>query len=83
VSYLPEWILCPSLLLSSGVVIPGSHTASRVEENTRAGKIKISPEDIATIRKVVDEADVAGPRYVGIFADQLDGVYIPLSEWKA
>jgi len=83
VSYLPEWILCPSLLLSSGVVIPGSRTASRVEENTGAGEIKVSPEDIATIRKVVDEADVAGTRYVGVFADQLDGVSIPLSEWKA
>ena len=70
------------LLSYSGIVIPGSRTPSRVDENTAAGEVKISPEDMAAIRKVVDEADVAGVRYTTIFLDQLDGESLPLSEWK-
>jgi diketogulonate reductase-like aldo/keto reductase len=66
-----------------GVVIPGSRSPSRIDENTGGGEISLSAEDVAAIRKLVDEADVAGNRYMDNLLGELEGNCIPLSEWKA
>lgn len=70
-------------MLALGFVIPGSRSASRVDENTGGGEISLSAEDVSAIRKLVDEADIAGNRYMDNLMGELEGNSIPLSEWKA
>jgi len=48
----------------------------------RGGEISLSDEDVAAIRKLVDEADVAGTRYPEGILQEMEGNCIPLSEWK-
>ena len=47
------------------------------------GKITLLEEDVTTIRKFIDEADVIGTRYPEVFMQEMEGNCIPLSEWKA
>ncbi|KAF7727587.1 hypothetical protein EC973_007348 [Apophysomyces ossiformis] len=45
------------------VVIPGTKKIKYLEQNFAAGDIQLTPEEIADMRKVVDEANVQGERY--------------------
>ena len=67
----------------SGVVIPGSRSLSRVDENLRGGEIILPDEDIIVIRKLVDEADVVRTCYPEGFVQDMEGNCIPLSEWQS
>ncbi|CAA7268207.1 unnamed protein product [Cyclocybe aegerita] len=64
-------------------VIPGSRSPARVDENTKGAEITLSSEDVKAIRKVIDEAEVGGSRYMDNLMGELEGNCIPLSEWKA
>jgi len=48
----------------------------------RSGEINLSDEDVAALRKLVDEADVAGTRYPEAILQEMEGNCISLSEWK-
>ncbi|KAF7726663.1 hypothetical protein EC973_008537 [Apophysomyces ossiformis] len=45
------------------VVIPGTKKIKYLEQNFAAGDIKLTPEEIAEMRKVVNEANIQGDRY--------------------
>ena len=62
------------------IPIPGCRSVERVEENAAAAELELSPEDVKTIRQLVEQADVRGPRYSSLSA--VEGNCIPLSEWK-
>lgn len=44
-------------------VIPGTKRIKYLDENLGALDVKLTPEEIAEMRKIVDEAEVHGPRY--------------------
>jgi aryl-alcohol dehydrogenase-like predicted oxidoreductase len=46
------------------IPIPGTKSASRLEENFGATDVKISDEELREIRKVLDQIPVVGGRYV-------------------
>lgn len=55
------WLLRGVILMRMQVVpIPGTRAVSRLEENARSIDIRLSAEDIAAIRKRVEEADIVG-----------------------
>ncbi|KAG0166873.1 hypothetical protein DFQ28_006810 [Apophysomyces sp. BC1034] len=45
------------------IVIPGTKKVKYLEQNFAAGDVKLTPEEISEMRKVVDEANVQGKRY--------------------
>jgi len=45
------------------VVIPGTTKIENVEENVGANKVKLTDEDNATIKKILDQFVIAGERY--------------------
>ncbi|KAG0183712.1 hypothetical protein DFQ28_001167 [Apophysomyces sp. BC1034] len=45
------------------IVIPGTKKIKYLEQNFSAGDIKLTPEEISEMRKVVDEANIQGERY--------------------
>ena len=49
----------------------------------RGGEIILSNEDVIAIKKLVDEADVVGTRYLEDFMQDMGGNCIPFSEWKS
>jgi len=74
------WILAEH---PNWVVIPGSRSTDRLEENAKGGHLVLSPEDVKAIRKLVEDADVSGARYMEGLMGELTGDCIPLSEYKA
>lgn len=54
----------------------------RLEENTKAGEIVLSDEDVKAIRKLVDEAEVVGDRYMKSLMGEINGDCIAVSSWK-
>ncbi|KAF4586359.1 hypothetical protein EYR38_010635 [Pleurotus pulmonarius] len=60
--------------------IPGTRNIDRLEENSKAAEIKLSPEDVKDISAIVENADVAGARYPSFAMPQ--GDCIPLDQWK-
>ncbi|KAF7324362.1 Aldo-keto reductase yakc [Mycena sanguinolenta] len=60
------------------VPIPGTRVVDRLEENAHSAEINLSPEDVATIRRKVEEAEVHGARHMII----AQGDCIELVDWK-
>ncbi|KAJ6463388.1 NADP-dependent oxidoreductase domain-containing protein [Mycena sanguinolenta] len=60
------------------VPIPGTRAVARLEENARSAEINLSSEDVAAIRRKVEEADVHGARHMNI----PQGDCIELVDWK-
>ncbi|KAF7721900.1 hypothetical protein EC973_003968 [Apophysomyces ossiformis] len=54
------------------VVIPGTKKIKYLEQNFAAGDIELTPEEIAEMRKVVDEANIQGDRYHAAHMVSLD-----------
>ncbi|KAJ7602515.1 NADP-dependent oxidoreductase domain-containing protein [Mycena polygramma] len=69
------WILAQNPYF---VPIPGTRAIARLEENAHSAEITLSPEDVAAIRKLVEEADEHGARHINI----PEGNCIELAEWK-
>ncbi|GAA6005183.1 hypothetical protein JCM11491_002608 [Sporobolomyces phaffii] len=55
------WVLHQSDLI---IPLPGSTRAEGVKESVEAANIKLSQDELDEIRKVVEEADIKGVRYV-------------------
>ncbi|CAE6461476.1 unnamed protein product [Rhizoctonia solani] len=45
------------------IPIPGSQRIEYIEENFSAGQIKLTPEELQTLRKLVDETEIGGAQY--------------------
>ncbi|CAG8756123.1 14596_t:CDS:1, partial [Cetraspora pellucida] len=45
------------------VAIPGTRKVKYLEENIHAENIKLTVEELAEIRKIIDSIEVAGTRY--------------------
>ncbi|KIY47463.1 Aldo/keto reductase [Fistulina hepatica ATCC 64428] len=71
------WILAD---YPDGIAIPGSRTVKRFAENAYAAYIKLKPEDVAAVRQVAENAEVAGARYPEIYVSVRD--CIPLDSWN-
>jgi hypothetical protein len=54
----------------------------RLEENTIAGEIVLFDDDVKAIRKLVDEAEVVGDRYMKSLMVEINGDCIDLLSWK-
>ncbi|KAJ2667909.1 hypothetical protein IWW42_005607 [Coemansia sp. RSA 1085] len=54
------WVLAQEENL---IIIPGTTKIKYLEQNTSSGKIKLSAEDLASLRKIVDNANILGSRY--------------------
>ncbi|EED13447.1 aldo/keto reductase, putative [Talaromyces stipitatus ATCC 10500] len=68
------WVLAQGekVGLPSGmVVIPGSTTVERVEENMK--EVKLSEEELHALNKIVEENDVQGGRYMESLAKLING----------
>ncbi|CAA7270045.1 unnamed protein product [Cyclocybe aegerita] len=63
-------------------VIPGSRSIDRLEENTKASEVVLSPEDVKHLRKLVEEAEVAGNRYMDSLMGETYANSLPLAEWR-
>ncbi|KAJ7619297.1 NADP-dependent oxidoreductase domain-containing protein [Roridomyces roridus] len=70
------WILAQD---PSFVPIPGTKAVARLEENARGAEIVLSLEDVETIRKQVEEADVVHGARGPVIPD---GDCLELGEWK-
>lgn len=64
------------------VPIPGTKTVARLEENAKAAEIKLSAEDVKSLRAAVQAAGVVGERYPAAALVHTGKSCIPLSEWK-
>ena len=64
------------------IPIPGCRSSERVEENAKGAEIKLSADDIKTIRALSEAADVQGERYASDFMPYCEGNCIPLEAWK-
>ncbi|QRW20709.1 aldo/keto reductase family protein [Rhizoctonia solani] len=53
------------------IPIPGSQRIEYIEENIGAGQIKLTTEEIQTLRKLVDETEVIGAQYPPVFQAML------------
>jgi aryl-alcohol dehydrogenase-like predicted oxidoreductase len=60
---LPSQLAIAWVMSQGAIPIPGTRSAERVEENDKAGDIELSDEDLAAIRKVVEESKPQGDRY--------------------
>ncbi|KAH0844231.1 hypothetical protein AYO21_06240 [Fonsecaea monophora] len=60
--------------------IPGTTRIKNFDENIASLNVKITPEDNAKIRKVIDAAEVHGARYPEAFAKALFVDTVPLKE---
>ncbi|KAL0576633.1 Aldo-keto reductase str7 [Marasmius crinis-equi] len=54
------WILAQG---DDFVVIPGTKKVKYLQENMGAEKVKLTPEEVALIRKYAEESDIPGDRY--------------------
>lgn len=63
------------------IPIPGCRSPERVEENARGAEIQLSKEDIETITKLSEEADIIGARYAEAHMAATEGSCIPLEEY--
>ncbi|KAF7324359.1 Aldo-ket-red domain-containing protein [Mycena sanguinolenta] len=59
------------------IPIPGTRVVDRLEENAHSAEINLLPEDVATIRRKVEEAEVHGVRYLTF----TQGDCIELVDW--
>ncbi|KAJ7204999.1 NADP-dependent oxidoreductase domain-containing protein [Mycena pura] len=59
------------------IVIPGTKQIKYLEENIEASKIKLSPEEIASVRRIAEESELPGGRYS---ADRMAGVLLDSPE---
>lgn len=73
------WILAED---ENYIPIPGCRSSERVEENAKGAEIKLSADDIKTIRALSEAADVQGERYASDFMPYCEGNCIPLEAWK-
>ncbi|KAG9300785.1 hypothetical protein G9A89_023583 [Geosiphon pyriformis] len=67
--------LCLAWVLAQGeefVVIPGTRNIKHLEENVGAGKVQLTPEEIAEIRDVINSINISGERYPDILLKALD-----------
>ncbi|KAG9300789.1 hypothetical protein G9A89_023587 [Geosiphon pyriformis] len=67
--------LCLAWVLAQGeefVVIPGTRNIKYLEENVGAGKVQLTPEEIAEIRDVINSINIFGERYPDILLKTLD-----------
>ena len=71
----------PFLVFHLVIPIPGCRTAERVAENAKGAELQLDPEDIKTIRDLVEAADT-GEWYAPAFLAACMADCIPLSEWK-
>ncbi|KAF8686312.1 aldo kereductase [Rhizoctonia solani] len=53
------------------IPIPGSQRIEYIEENIGAGQIKLTTEELQTLRKLVDETEVIGAQYPPVFQAML------------
>ena len=53
------------------IPIPGTRNAGRVKENLGALKVELSAEEDKEIRKIAEEAEMAGGRYPDMMVEQL------------
>ncbi|KAI9028275.1 aldo/keto reductase [Phycomyces nitens] len=58
--YVLAWILAQG---PEFIVIPGTRRVKNLEENVKARDVVLTSEEVAEMRKVVDEANVVGDRY--------------------
>lgn len=75
-----EPALHPNVRLYAVIPLPGCRTAARVEDNSSAVELQLSPEDIIEIRTLCENADIKGDRLPEIARAPMD--CIPLKEWK-
>ncbi|KAL0073651.1 aldo/keto reductase [Phycomyces blakesleeanus] len=59
--YVLAWILAQG---PEFIVIPGTRRVKYLEENVKAADIVLSKEEVAEMRRLIDKADTAGPRYL-------------------
>lgn len=64
----------------SVIPIVGCRSVTRVEDNASAAELKLAPEDVKEIRRLVESADVRGGRMPGVGHASMDCV--ALNEWK-
>ena len=64
------------------IPIPGCRSAERVEENARGAEIQLTREDVETIKKFSEEADIVGARYAEVHMAITEGWCISLEEYK-
>ncbi|KAF9467630.1 NADP-dependent oxidoreductase domain-containing protein [Collybia nuda] len=55
-----SWILAQG---QDFFVIPGTKKIKYLEENIGAANVKLTPEEVAAVRKLADDADIPGDRY--------------------
>ena len=77
--YPPVLVAKPLTLSIQVIPIPGTRAVARLEENAHSAELSLSPDDVKTIRKRVEEAEVHGARHANI----PQGDCIELAEWKA
>lgn len=53
------------------IAIPGSSKVARVQENTSAAQIKLTPDELKEINDFLDEFEPIGERYPSVFMTQL------------
>ncbi|KAG9300795.1 hypothetical protein G9A89_023593 [Geosiphon pyriformis] len=63
------WILAQG---EEFVVIPGTRNIKYLEDNVGAGKVKLTPKEIAEIRDVINSVNISGERYADIHLKALD-----------
>ncbi|KZP06432.1 Aldo/keto reductase [Athelia psychrophila] len=64
------------------VPIPASSTPARILENARSAEIVLSDEAVKEIRKLADDAEVAGARMYGEGSEVVEGNCVEVGEWK-
>ncbi|CAG8585384.1 5801_t:CDS:2 [Racocetra fulgida] len=58
--------ICLAWVVAQGeniVAIPGTKKIKYLEENVHAANVKLTAEELAEIRKIIDSIEVTGPRY--------------------
>ncbi|KAL0084978.1 oxidoreductase [Phycomyces blakesleeanus] len=59
--YVLAWVLAQG---PEFIVIPGTRKIKYLEENVKAGDIVLSKEEVAEMRRLIENADTAGKRYL-------------------
>jgi aryl-alcohol dehydrogenase-like predicted oxidoreductase len=68
--------ICLAWLLAQGddiVPIPGTRGQKYLDENTSAGEIKLSSEDLKALREAADATKLSGTRYPEVWSKELMG----------
>ncbi|KAI9255179.1 aldo/keto reductase [Phascolomyces articulosus] len=67
--YVLAWILAQG---PEFIIIPGTKRIKYLESNFKAGEIKLTTEEVAEMRSLLQDNQFSGPRYDGVQATYLD-----------